>query len=245
MGNKLSEDLFNVFGDTELQVAGLNLQAVFATNHLPDGVRDMLFQGGIDAARWPTLVLFGNGGRRFWQAYQRFQSEDPHPVDAFSRQTVAEFMSRCHPQVNYQVLYPGPTLVPLQTLGQLAGWHHTSPMRVGINNTWGLWYAYRVLIAVDAIWEASLPVESVSPCLDCQAKPCIAACPAGALVNQDLRLRRCVDYRLLENSACSHQCLSRQACPVAPQHRYESDQIHYHYGHSLPCLREWRNRSET
>ena len=31
--------------------------------------------------------------------------------------------------------------------------------------------------------------------------------------------------------------MSRLACPVAPEHRYEPDQLNYHYSYSLATIR--------
>jgi hypothetical protein len=49
----------------------------------------------------------------------------------------------------------------------------------------------------------------------------------------------CIDFRLQEKSACQDRCLSRLACLVAPEHRYEPDQLRYHYTHSLANLRQY------
>ena len=238
----MPESAYNHFNDPLLTGNGLNMQAVLPVDTLPETVRGGLERLGVALGRVRTLVLFGNGGTAFWQAFQQVGANGLHPVDAFSQRCVADFMQRRWVDVPYTFLYPGNVTVPLQTLGQLAGWHHESPMKVGINDSWGLWYAYRALIAVEAEWPASVPVISSSPCESCTDKPCIAACPANALEAQALRLERCIDFRLQANSVCSDQCLARGACPVAPQHRYSSAQVAYHYGHSLPCLREWRSR---
>lgn len=237
-------NFYSVFDDAELRLAGLNLQAVIAVSELPEALQIALGNSLVGTPPVKTLLLFGNGGPAFWQAYQGFQTTDPHSVDAFSRHLVTDFMKRCWPATDYRFLYPGSAAVPLQALGQHVGWHHDSPMKVGINDTWGLWYAYRALVALADEWEPSRTVPSVSPCLTCHDKPCIKACPPKALDDQQLRLERCIDFRLLEGSVCSHQCLARGACPIAPEQRYSQDQIQYHYGHSLPCLRQWRTESK-
>ena len=65
-------------------------------------------------------------------------------------------------------------------------------------------------------------------------------CPAQAVqgVNQ-FKVTTCVDFRLQAQSACQDRCLSRLACPVAPEHCYEQEQISYHYSHSLTSIRRY------
>lgn len=232
---------YRVFEDPLLLAAGLNLHAVMSVAQLPEPVRDALGHAGVEPRQYPSLILFGNGGPGFWEACRQAWPAEPHPVDVCSRNQVAAFMARQFPGAGFRFLYPGGAVVPLQALGRVAGWHHDSPMKVGINDTWGLWYAYRALVAVDVALPASAPVVSASPCVSCHDKPCIKACPAQALVEQDLRLERCIDFRLQPESVCGHQCLARWACPVAAEHRYAPEQVQYHYGHSLPHLQQWRS----
>jgi hypothetical protein len=234
---------YDFFADSCLDAAGLNLQAAIGSDRLTPSLRADIEAAGQPLCANGSLILFGNGGPTFWRAFKHHCPAGEHPVDAFSRQVVSEFMARRFPELGFCFLYPGASVVPLQSLGQLAGWHHESPMKVGINDTWGLWYAYRALILVDAVLPSSLPVPSTSPCAVCHDKPCVAACPPRALEQHALRLERCIDFRLQEASACSHQCLARWACPVAPEQRYDAEQVQYHYGHSLPHLRLWRSRS--
>lgn len=234
------QDAYNVFADPGLDRAGLNLQAVMGEDRLTASLLADFAQAGISLQQPASLILFGNGGPGFWRAFDRNRPAGEHPVDTFSCQVVGEFMARRFPGVVFHVLYPGPRVVPLQALGERVGWHHESPLRIGINDTWGLWYAYRALILVEAVLPSSPPVQSVSPCITCHDRPCMSACPPRALEPGVLRLARCIDFRLLQESVCHRQCLARWACPVAPEQRYDEAQVHYHYGHSLPHLRQWR-----
>lgn len=235
-----SRDPYDVFGDARLNAAGLNLQAVIAVADLPEALQAMFAAVVNEGSVIRTLVLFGNGGPAFWHAYSADAPAGPHPVDAYSRAQVTGFMARRFAGVAFRFLYPGGQSVPLQTLGQWAGWHHDSPMKVGINDSWGLWYAYRALIGLEQAWPSSPRVPSCSPCAGCVARPCIDACPAGALADAGLRLNTCIDFRLRPASVCADQCLARWACPVASEQRYDLVQVQCHYGHSLPHLRQWR-----
>jgi epoxyqueuosine reductase len=214
---------------------GLNLQAVFELDTLPDPVRNHLDLTGSGAA-FRQLLLFGHGGNAFWQALCRAGMAGEHPVDRFSVDCVNRYMQAEHPGRRYQVLYPGTARIPLQTLGQLAGWHHASPMLVGINHRWGVWFAYRVALLADTGLPATPPWLEPSPCDGCGDRPCVSACPAAALQAGRLQLGDCLNYRRLPDSLCAAACLARQACPVAVEHRYSDGQIRYHYGRSLEMI---------
>jgi epoxyqueuosine reductase len=233
---------YDIFADTHLNSTGLNLQAVIGEDRLTPSLQADFARAGVTLPQPWSLILFGNGGPGFWRAFRQRQPAGEHPVDAFSRQVVSEFMARRFPGLEYRFLYPGASAVPLQSLGQLVGWHHESPMKVGINAPWGLWYASRALILVEAALPSSPTVCSISPCATCSDKPCIAACPPRALDQAEMRLERCIDFRLQDDSVCRQQCLARWACPVAQEQRYDAEQVQYHYGHSLPHLRQWRDR---
>ena len=189
---------------TILNQGGLNMQAVFSVTGLPAGLQQKLAAADPAASPHRQLLLIGNGGETFWQRSREFVARTGHPLDEFALDTVQRFLAEVAPGVRYRVLYPGPSLIPLQTLGALAGWHHPSPMMVGINDYWGMWYAYRVALVADTDFTPSARVDSVSPCLTCADKPCLAACPAGALGLADgLRLERCLDHRVAPASSCA------------------------------------------
>lgn len=233
------------FHDPLLLQAGLNMQTVLDIDCLPTPAQAALAAAAAGLEGGRQLLLFGNGGRDFWTALGQFQASSAHPVDEFSQRVVQQFMAAALPDVRYRILYPGPSVVPLQQLGELAGWHHPSPMMVGINDVFGLWYAYRVLVMADSRLQPAAPVAAPSPCGACVDKPCVRACPAGALAQGTLELARCLDQRLAAASSCRQTCLARTACPVASEHRYTDAQIHYHYEYSLGYISTGRFGSSS
>jgi epoxyqueuosine reductase QueG len=108
-----------------------------------------------------------------------------------------------------------------------------------VNQVWGSWFAYRVVVLADTEFEPTSPLTAASPCHSCTEKPCLSACPAEALEHGDFSLKLCIDYRLREHSQCKAQCLARLACPIAPEHRYSMEQINYHYGRSMQTIEEY------
>lgn len=223
-----------------LSELGFNLQAVLHSNCLPNDVLASLpDQFACLQSSGFSILMLGNGGNRFWQRFQEseFAHQANHPVDRYSVSVAGQFVLQRWPQYTYHVLYPEPHPVALQRLGELAGWHHDSPIKVGINSVWGTWFAYRAVLLIEANLQATLPVQADSPCTSCQQKPCLNQCPSNALGFPQEFLERCLPYRLQPNSACQSTCLAREACPVQAQHRYSRPQIEYHYLDSLQTIK--------
>jgi ferredoxin-like protein FixX len=219
---------------------GLNMQAVFNLSELPEEITSLI-RCDPDTTRFKQLIIFAHGGRRMWESVQasRFTDAD-EPIDSFSIDLVRRYFSETCSENTFEVLYPGSKqVVPLQKLGRLAGWHHDSPFRIGVNLVWGSWFAYRVAVLADTEFEATLLFTAASPCLSCTDKPCLSACPAEALECGDFSLKLCIDYRLREHSQCKAQCLARLACPVGCEHRYSMEQINYHYARSMQTIEEY------
>lgn len=223
---------------------GLNMQAVFNLSLLPEAMQATLTEQVAGFSNYSQLILIGHGGKQMWEALQASEHRGAtDPIDNFSMDRVAQWLAESHPATAYEFIYPAShSIVPLQALGALAGWHHASPFRIGINQTWGSWFAYRVAVLADTNIKPTTDLTTDSPCLSCSDKPCLSACPAQALVDSELSLlslQHCVGYRLQEASSCKKQCLSRLSCPVATGHRYTLEQINYHYGRSLQSIKEY------
>ena len=190
------------------------------------------------------LLVFGHAGKRMWSA---LCAERPppwssaNPVDDFSLDSVRAHLEGDLGVQRWAPLYPGTTLVPLQELGTLLGWHQASPLLVGISPEFGTWFAYRAVVVADTELPVTQASEGrVSPCETCVEKPCLDACPGAALTTGTLSIGRCVDFRVADGSPCADRCVAREACPIGVEHRYERDQIGYHYGASLATIRSWR-----
>jgi len=212
---------------------GLNLQAIFNIEDLPQGI----LKNNND--NYTQLFLYAHGGKKMWQALKQTDINSENPVDDFSMQLVTNYFRSEYPNNKFTIMYPGVETIGLRALGELAGWHHDSPFRIGINKDWGSWFAYRAVVLADTNLETSKKVESESPCHGCIENLCISACPANAMKDGILSLDSCIQYRKQANSQCKKTCLSRIACPVAPQHRYTEEQINYHYSVSMKTIDEF------
>lgn len=218
-----------------LSSRGLNLVAVLPVDRLIRRVPQLTAEL---PPGYETLVLIGAGGKAFWQYLGTQHTLSLHPVDDCSR-AAARRAATIWRLPNWRLLYPAvsPT-IPLQHLGAEAGWHHDSPLGLGVHANYGPWFAYRAVLITDAFLPATKISHSRAPCSRCSTKPCLAACPAHALNAQSPPdLEACHDFRLAPGSTCAANCLARLACPVGKTHRYEPEQIAYHYRDSLRTLR--------
>ena len=215
-----------------LNAAGLNLQAVFDLAALPAQMRAQLDP----ANRYRQLILIGHGGRSLWEKLKAAGLSSEHPIDEFTTATVEAWFTAQRPGVSHALVYPGEGPVGLQALGRLAGWHHESPFRVGVNADWGSWFAYRAVVLADTDLPVTVPMSGESPCLSCTDQPCITACPAGALNAPEFSLHKCIAYRKQPESRCRITCVARTTCPVRPEHRYDDAQIAHSYSRSMAMI---------
>lgn len=224
-----------IFPADALDAAGLNRHFVFDLAALPAAEKATLG----DTAGFRQLILLGHGGRRLWEGVKASGITSEHPIDDYTVRTVENWLADTLPGKAFRIIYPGEQPVGLQGLGKLAGWHHASPFMIGVDHQWGSWYAYRAVVLCDSDFRPLFPVDRGNPCITCVGQPCISACLADALAGGEFNLERCSRFRLAVDSPCAVGCLARNACPVAPGHRYDDDQIRHSYQRSLAMLRQY------
>lgn len=224
-----------------LAARGLNLFACFDCAQLPTPIVDIIAANDFDPQNFSRLLLIGHGGRRLWEEIQHRDQPTEDPFDdisvALTRQFLRDYLG--DPPVHF--IYPETAIpLPLQQLGMLAGWHHPSPLGVGINGVYGLWFAYRAAVLTTDVLMPTLPMNEASPCETCVERPCITACPADAVSTAgNFQAGACFSQRLMADSSCGDRCHSRLACPYFVEHRYSDEQMGYHYGLSLASIRKY------
>ncbi|MDX8388163.1 MAG: hypothetical protein R8M46_06470 [Ghiorsea sp.] len=224
---------------------GLNLQAVFNLQDLPQPLSTKIQTMHPNIADFKQLIVFAHGGKDMWQAMKSSDyAHSENPVDAFSKDAVKTYFEQDLTNHNCHFIYPHESQnISLIELGELAGWHHPSPFRVGINQVFGTWFAYRAVVLADTNLPTTPKMDLPSPCDACEDKPCISICPAEALEHGDLSLPTCLNCRLEEGSKCTSTCLSRLVCPIAKEHRYSQEQIKYHYGISMKTIKQYYGKA--
>ncbi len=228
---------FQPFSPSLLERSGLNLHAVFNLDELPTALVSQL-EPFVAPGSYRQLILLGHAGRQLWSALTASGLTSHDPIDDFSSLAASQWMAEAHPGHTYQRVYPGNTPISLQGLGKLAGWHHPSPMMIGLHPEWGSWFAYRVVLLADTFFAPTRQQELPSPCDACRNKPCISHCPAGALAGGNFSLDRCITFRKKIASPCRETCLARLSCPVGAAHRYSEEQLRHTYSISLRMLKE-------
>ncbi len=221
-----------------LDRVGLNLQAVFDVDALPATLRDRLPGAADGAHRFRQLILIGNAGPALWRSVCADGLVGDNPIDDFSVRAVERWFAQQCAGHRLHPIYPGNAPVDLQALGQLAGWHHPSPFKIGIQHGWGTWFAYRVALLTNTALPLTQAQTDASPCTRCEATPCITACPADAMADGDFALDTCIAYRRQADSRCATTCVARLACPVGTAQRYDAAQIRHVYANSLRMI-EW------
>lgn len=223
---------------TYLNDVGLNLQAVFDIDSLPNEMRLKLSNSVSNLSDYKQLILIGHGGSKLWENISSDEKVSANPIDDYSINKVTSFLDKSLDSRKYKFLYPGNTVISLQSLGALAGWHTPSLLRIGINQEWGSWFAYRAVVLTASNFVTTTKAYNSSPCVNCETKECISSCPAGAVNEDNYEHQKCFDYRLSPKSLCKDRCLARMSCPVASQNRYTDEQIQYHYELSLKSLKK-------
>jgi len=221
------------------------------------------------------VLLFANAGAQFWhqlkmsnsatagndvaidQIQQQGKQNTAHlatsMVDDYSIKITQHFIEQFVPNTSATLLYPSSLSVPLIKLGEAAAWSAPSMMGLGINKTYGLWFAYRALFVVRGNVPQSLVLHpqtsAASLCIECKDKPCISACPGKAVseetsLEDTFSVQKCFDYRSSDNNSCATQCHARRACPIGQEYQYSEEQLAYHMTHSLAGLQRWLAHSD-
>ncbi|MCB1906596.1 MAG: hypothetical protein KDH15_04445 [Rhodocyclaceae bacterium] len=217
---------------------GLNMHAILPLASLERCWLDRL-AAQIDLSPWRRIVVLANGGPLLWRTMAARGIAGDDPVDRFSVTAVVDWFASHGGDLRWRTLYPGEVGVDLQALGRAVGWHQPSPLMLGMHPRWGSWFGYRVVMLTDADWPGDAPTAPAAICARCEAKPCVDACPAGA-VGVTLDIERCIGHRLLPESACAADCAARLACPAGAEHRYDEAQRRHCYTESLRAIRRWR-----
>jgi hypothetical protein len=199
-----------------------------------------------------TIVVIGNGGRAFWAGFRTYcearpayQQHHEHPLDDYTVEviegTLTPLLTRSG--AAYRYLYPfrfSTEPVSFMHLAQAAGLAGPSILGVVIHPEYGPWVALRAALIIDQ--EGYLPPVAADfhPCLTCTERPCITACPAGAVsTKKGWDILICVQHRLRITSDCTDQCDARYGCIYGRAHRYPPDERQYHQERSFAVMRQY------
>ncbi len=185
---------------------------------LPAGTRALLLVGP-GPGFWPHLTAQPEWG-------------GPDPVDRFSRRV----LGRLACDLGAKALFPfgGPPYHPFYRWALRSGRVWDSPVRLLVHAEQGLWVSFRGALALPC--EVDLPPPAARPCDSCEGKPCLSACPAGALTAAGYDLPACHGFLdRPEGRGCMTQgCAVRAACPLSQGYDRMPEQSAWHMAHFHP-----------
>jgi hypothetical protein len=184
--------------------------------------------GPLASARCVALLGFAGGVQ--WAGFAaspEAQDGEPHSLDRWSRRVVTALAER----LGATPLFPfgGPPYWPFQSWARAAEPVAPSPLGLMIHPRYGLWHSYRGALA----FAEALPFEkeaAESPCVRCEGRPCLTACPVDAFTASGYDVEACAGWlRSPSGSDClTRGCRARRACPVRREHGQAPEQARFH-----------------
>ncbi|GLR49135.1 ferredoxin [Shinella yambaruensis] len=180
-----------------------------------------------------SVALVGNIGSSIWPAFSRWRAEradrgGPDPLDAWSKEVVQAVAAAA----GATAWFPSdPPWQPFQRWAMRAEGLKASPLGILIHPVYGLWHGYRGALGF-SMPIADAPLRAAPhPCAHCRDKPCLTACPAGAVRLDMFDVPACRAHLRMpvgQGGCMVAGCLSRAACPVGAAYRYDEAQLRFH-----------------
>lgn len=186
---------------------------------------------GSEAGGGLHLALIGSTGPSIWPILVRspeYGDGQPDPLDRYTRRVLTGIAGR----LGCKALFPfeGPPYHPFQQWALACGSFSRSPMGVLAHYDYGPWSGFRAVFLSRQALAPGTPSERPGPCEACEEKPCIAACPAGALsLEAGYDVPKCrLHLEKDRTPGCWTGCLARRACPIGQDHRQTPDNARFH-----------------
>lgn len=177
-----------------------------------------------------TVLLLGSVGPALWTLVRASpEASGLDPIDRYTRRVVGSMAS----DLGCGAVFPfdGPPWHPFQRWAVRAEpGLRASPLGMLIHPVFGLWHAYRAALLLAEALPLPEPTPFEHPCERCAERPCLNACPAGALASGAYDVPRCRSYLRADPEASCHKvgCLARHACPVGREWVQEPAQAAHH-----------------
>lgn len=206
--------------------------------------------GGTGPAR--GIVVIGNGGGGFWAAYRDHcdqhdrWSEREHPLDDFTTLVMERYALPVAERLGLapQLRLPfQETALSFVHLAEAAGLGRRGLLRVLLHPEFGPWLALRGALLITEAPAAPRPAAGFDPCPSCRDRPCVSACPGGAMTpTEGWDVPRCIDFRVAraDENPCATRCHARVACVYGRRHVYPDDALAYHHERAFAVMRRGR-----
>ena len=173
-----------------------------------------------------SLVLIGPKEPGYWahvQAQPEWGAADP--VDRWSRRVIGQLAC----DLGAKALFPfgGAPYHPFYQWALRSGQVWQSPVKLLVHVQQGLMVSFRGALALKGAIELPAPAER--PCDACD-KPCLSACPVGAMTDAGYDLAACHGYldRVDGTECMNGGCLVRRACPLSATYARIPEHSAYH-----------------
>lgn len=179
-----------------------------------------------------TLVLLGPGEPGFWQhltAQPEWRDGAPDPIDRWSARVIGALAGNFGAEARFP--FGGPPYHPFYAWALASGRAWASPVALLVHDSAGLMVSFRGALLVPERLELP-PAPAAAPCATCAVRPCLGACPAGALGADGYDVSACHAFLdRPEGAACrTGGCLVRRACPISVTYGRLEAQSAYHMG---------------
>ncbi|MBF9035792.1 ferredoxin [Rhodobacterales bacterium HKCCE2091] len=175
-----------------------------------------------------TLVLLGPDEPDFWPLFtasEEYRDGADDPLDRWSLRVITALAE----EIDATPLFPfgGPPWQPFLSWAVRAGTAWRSPVTLLVHGKAGLWVSWRGALALPDVLD--LPEPPAAPCPPC-AKPCLTACPAGALTGAGYDIAACHAWLDTEpgQDCMTNGCAVRRACPAGADFGRRPDQSAFH-----------------
>jgi hypothetical protein len=182
-----------------------------------------------------TLILLGPAEPGFWAhvtAAPEFADGAPDPLDRWSRRVIGHMACA----LGGKALFPfgGPPWQPFIAWARRSGRAWESPVGLLVHDRAGLMLSYRGALALKTRVDLPPPLQA-SPCETCD-RPCLSACPVGALSAERYDTAACHGWLDTgPGKACLDTgCAVRRACPVSQDYGRLPAQSAYHMARFHP-----------
>ena len=182
------------------------------------GVAPLLPEDGLPE-RFRSVALLAPDEPGFWPLFvasPEMRDGAADPLDRWSRRVIGRLACTLGTKAAFP--FGGPPWRPFTGWARRSGRAWPSPVGLLVHDTAGLWISYRGALLLQ---EDAPSATALRPCETCEAKPCLAACPAGALTAEGYDVPAC--HAVLDTprgqDCLQGGCLVRRACPVGAARR--------------------------
>jgi methylmalonic aciduria homocystinuria type C protein len=199
---------------------GLDLSAVTSVGRYNDQV-DAPFH--LPGDRTSSVIVLGNT-RAMWPHLDRFvgSSSQPltDPVDTYVEHVISGVTADIAGVIDVRYSHePPPRRIAIQRLADVAGLAWLSPSHLCIHPMFGPWIALRAAVVLDQ--PAPAAASRLEPPCHCSAH-CLPKLREALVAGEPTNAAQLIEHWRL-------WLAMRDACPVGRQHRYDDEQIVYHY----------------